>query len=349
MVNEKTDVTRKAADNLSPPAAVSNAPQKKRKETAGEVLFNWGTYGGVTWILNEIISASILDLTKAGDTAKGIKPKPLYNILHGATTWMHKNVNPFKLNYETMHYPLRILVLTSGGNLLIPVVKWLEDRKGKIVRSLDDSIRGEAGKRDKELQAAHDEMDKTPKQSWGSLWQGRAVVMATAVGVDLFTGSEKSPSTKLLQNTWFKAYSNLERVSTSVARDVLRWVHPDPEKRAAISHMRAHTFDTNGAFQKIQPSEGKAAAAIGGSYGFLLAFAGFTSLLFYISSKFFANKRDERSDKKQGNLQDAQAFAANPTVAKSQDREQKRETPSAKVSQVSERSPLDGVQPARAV
>jgi len=349
MVNEKTDVAPKAAHNSSPPAVVSDTPHKKRKQTAGEVLFNWGTYGGVTWIANEIISASILELTKAGDAAKNIKPKPLYNILHGATAWMHKNVNPFKLNYETMHYPLRILVLTSGGNLLIPVVKWLEDNKGHLVRKADNFFKGKNSDDDPKIAAAHKEMDQAPKQSWGSLWQGRAVVMATAVGVDLLTGSEKSPSTKLLQNTWFKAYSNLERVSTSVARDVLRWVHPDAEKRAAISHMRTHTFDASGVFQKIQPSEGKAAAAIGGSYGFLLAFAGFTSLLFYISSKFFANKRDERADKKQGNLKDAQAFAPNPAVAESQDREQKRETPSAKVSQVSEYSPLDGVQPARTV
>ncbi len=328
----------------TPPSGVSEA-HKKHHQSAGEILFNLGTYGGITWIANEIISGTTLELIKPANAAKAVEAGKWSKGFEGTVNWLHKNANPLKLDRKYVHYPLWFLALTSGGNLLVPVVKWLEDRKGELVHKADDVLHGEEGKNNPTLIAKHKEMDEAPKQSWGSLWKGRALVMLLALGVDLGLGSEKAPTTKWLKNTAFEKYSNIGRAGATLTRDLLSWAHSDPAKRAIIREARQNSMAA-GVFEHITPAEGKAASVMGGNYGFVLIFSLITSALFYVSSHAFAKKRDEKLEKRNEAIGPANQAT---TTAPAKDEPEKRETPSAKVSGVSDRSTLDGLEAARAV
>ena len=338
-----------AAMKQTSPKAVSEAQQKKHRQTGGEVLFNLGTYGGVTWIANEVISGTTLELFKPADAAKHIKAGAWNKGLERTVDWAHAHANPMKLDKKLIRYPLWFLALTSGGNLLVPVVKWLEDRKGTLVRKADEWIHGEQGRSDPEIIARHTEMDNAPKQSWGSLWKGRGLVMLLALGVDLGLGSESAPTTKLFKNTRVEKYSNIGRASATLTRDLLAWAHPDPEKRRIIREAR-QTSLTTGVFEHIGPAEGKAAAAMGGNYGFVLIFSLITSALFYFSSHAFAKERDKKLEKTHEKRGANYDIAAIPLATEaSNDKPQAPDAPRVTVSHVSDHSTLDVSQAVRAV
>ena len=346
MAEEKTAIQTSSTDDSAQHASVAAANPHKRKQTTGEILFNLSTYGGVTWILNEALSSIAYSAIKPADGAK--KAGFLHDRMKGAVDFLHTNVNPLKLKREWIAYPISFLALTSGGNALVPLVKWLEDRKGELVRKADNMIHGEKGKKDPELIAAHNEMDKTPKQTWQSLWEGRLLVMFLALGIDLGISHENSPTTKLFKNTKFEKYSNLERAGATLTRDLLSWAHPDASKRAAIKEMRANSF-MGEHFKGIQPKEGKLAEIMGGTYGFVMIFSVITSALFYASSHAFARNHEKKFEKRVDKLEKAFETSTVSSNTNSTDQEQNRDTPNAKVTQVSERSQLDDLQTARAV
>lgn len=273
---------------LPTPAVTTPQPEKRRK-SLGEHLFNATTYGGVTWIGNEALSTIIGNWTeKAGSLGHRLYQGGLAKL----PEWGAK--------------PYRILMLTIGGNSLVPVVKMLEDNKGALVRKADTILEGERSRNDPTLELAHKEMDNAPKQSWGSLWKGRAVVMGLAVALDYLCGGEKAPTRKWLDGTAASKYSTMERASTTITRDALsakyspfKWLERDPAKREAIAAIRNTPLAKGAALPAIDAAkEGKVAAVMGGTFGFVLVLSAMLSAIFYASSRVFAAKRDEKEQRK---------------------------------------------------
>lgn len=275
------------------------AKNAKRVRSWGETVFDLGTYGGITWILNEIISAW------AGGKIQGEVKDSAGHIVQKAgahNAAFNEKVLGFKglLNIPKEKFPrlidrpLKILYLCIGGTAVVPLVKYLEDRKGKIVEAVDNTIYGhERIKSDPVLIEAHKEMSELPKQTWGSLFEGRLVVMATAIGLDSLVGHDKAPITKLFENSSARNYANMERAGTTIARDVLSKIHPSSEIRENIAKMRK----SNPPY--ITMKEGKAAQFAGGTFGFVTILSAALTVLFYASSKLFARKHEERVEIKQ--------------------------------------------------
>lgn len=175
----------------------------KRQKTAGEKLFDISVYGGIMWGVNELLSASIGRGVMKGEglLERGMKQatgKPEF--LKG---YYDKLVNklPQSLVGSLGRQAIGIFILTTGGNLLVPVIKFLEDRKGKIVRWTDSWLESKDPKHAERLEQAHTEMDQAPKQSWATLWEGRSIVLGAAILIDFVIGGKDAPSTKLLDKT----------------------------------------------------------------------------------------------------------------------------------------------------
>lgn len=273
----------------TPPATVPAHP--KRPKTWGEHLFNASTYAGVTWIVNEGISTVFGNAIDPASATKATTGR-WNGKFNAAVDWMHANANPMKWERSTMNRGMRVLWLCMGGNLLVPVVKYLEDNKGSLVRRADKVLENRVGQDAVALERAHKEMDEAPKQSWGSLIKGRLVVMGLALGLGLAAGDDKSPTTKWLAGTRFDKYSNMERFATTVTRDVLS-VFPGKHQSVIRDARRASQF------MPLTSAEGKAATLLGGTFGFVLVLSGLLSAIFYGSSKFFAARREENLKREQ--------------------------------------------------
>lgn len=286
----------------------SQAPEKlidpspgKRKKTKGEVLFDWTTYGGISWILNEAISTviglTVLKPPKDPNSTSWMTGmhKSIHNGYMSLVDNVHK-VSPFQDKKNWTQRTLHILVLCIGGTLLVPLVKWFEDRKSKLVRTADDVLEGKRAKTDPEIVKAHEDMDQAPKQTWRSLFEGRGVVMGTAILLDIISGNDGSPTTKWLANTPFKNYSNMERAGTTLTRDVLGApiINFWNKNRDTIREMRR----TN-PLAPIDPAREGKAAEFGGLAGFVLILSGALTILFYVSSKIFAVGQAKRTPKQE--------------------------------------------------
>jgi hypothetical protein len=272
---------RPIAVNDNAPAANDNPTgpaHHRRRESMGEHLFNLTTYGGVTWIANEAISTVSWNWIAKEGTAGN---RWFTAVKEKLPQWAHE--------------PWRIVALCIGGTLLVPVVKFLEDRKGVLVRRGDLLFEGERAVNDPKLQEKYREMEEAPKQSWGSLAKGRAVVMGLAVALNELCGRDGTPSEKLLRGTPLNKYSTMDRMGASIARDTtrlpgLRWLEKDPIKREAIQEARkaAHFVPLDAA------KEGRVVGALGGTFGFVLVLSAILTAIFYGSSKIFAARRDAK-------------------------------------------------------
>lgn len=274
----------------------------KRKKTRGEHVFNAAVYGGIMWGANEVISTIIGRGVIKGE-----------GVLETATRAMTSKPELLKKGFDkiTLGRPnilqaLKIFVLTIGGNLLVPVTKYVEDRKGIIVRWIDSFLESKDPKHAERLEHAHVEMDNAPKQSWSTLWKGRLTVLAAAIGLDMLIGNEKSPSVALFKNTRFDNWSSMARASTSLTRSVVSFFKPAMREtianaRAISPHAIIESVESaleHDALKNIprdtlsRAVEGKR-MGFAADNGFVLVLSAATAFCFYLTSKIFARKRDE--------------------------------------------------------
>lgn len=323
----------------------------KRKKTRGERLFDFTVYAGIMWGVNELITTII---------GRGIMKGE--GVLEWGTKQATGRPELLKSKYDALmskipggfvgtvgKQAINIFILTIGGNILVPVAKFLEDRKGKIVRWTDSWLESKDTKHTERLEQAHTEMDNAPKQSWGSLWEGRGTVLGAAILIDFFIGGNDAPSTKLLKNTPLNDWSSMTRASTSVTRlftSILK-----PSMRETIKNARAispHTIVEsvesalkNPALKDIpkdvlkKAEEGKG-MGFAADNSFVLVLSAATAFCFYLTSKFFARKRDEKevyNEHKREVLQDKKTHQPTASLERTNDNEHAAndETPLAKV------------------
>ncbi|MBN8542959.1 MAG: hypothetical protein J0M34_01695 [Alphaproteobacteria bacterium] len=287
----------------------------KRRKTKGEKTFDWLTYGGFGWIANEFVSGEIADqmLEKGGKLNRLYEPT--VRKLHETFNVAQKNIKG-KSSWITT--AATMFVMTLGGHTMVGPIRYLEDRKAKVVRGLDVMIDGSQALDNPETSAKHAAMDKEPQQSWGSLWQGRLVTVISAIAMHFAIGEKDAWSTKLFSkgnplNNW----SSLERINTSVFRklavfseNVLKYDVGAGERIAAAKAFetvddvgntyKPYEFDVlssnavkRGHGYGLQ-HEGKI-ASFGKKYGLIFMVSGVLAGLFYVTSKVFASDRDKQN------------------------------------------------------
>lgn len=264
-----------APDSLSEAGNVlSAAPQgvvvptgQKRLKTWGEKLFDWKTYAGVALLGNE--AASLVITTQAE---------------HGiGKHWHKRQMDYFKSlegkrfvpEYVSKGHLFKILIAVIGGMTVVPLVKYLEDHKGEIVRKSDRAHYGKQADTDPAIIAAHEEMDAAPKQTWGSLWQGRVITVLAAIGLDWTVGCKDAQSNKLFKNSpTFQKYANMDRLAERTSNRIM---------------------DTLKIAESARPTWDKWLKQ--GSW--LLVFSSTLTVLFYASSKLFATRREEKQERRE--------------------------------------------------
>lgn len=263
-------------------------PTGKRRKTAGEITFDVSTYGGLSLIGNELASTVIVKQAKQGFLTPVYEPFVEF----------FKNLKPLnKFNYIGEGRLPYILTACVGGMLLVLPVKWMEDRKGSIVRKLDNVFH--KNQETPELKQAHEEMDNAPKQSWKSLGEGRLITVGAAIVVDALVGWQKSVVTKLFEGTkTLKNFSSFDRTATTLARHtMLKFGLGTPEQRAAVTDtmdtIRHGNKELGEHFVINAKTEGKMVdvLATGGS---LLTLSAALTVLFYATSKMFAHGQEKK-------------------------------------------------------
>lgn len=248
------------------PQGLFNIEGRKRKRTWGEVIFDWQTYGGVALLGNE--AASLLITTQAEDgITKNWHAKQMayFKSLEGK-----KFITP----YVSEGNLFKVLIAVLGGMTMVPFIKYLEDHKGDIVRKYDRWHYGKRADTDPALIEAHKEMDEAPKQTWGSLWKGRVLTVFAAIGLDWSVGCKDAQSNKLFKNSpTFQKYANMDRLAERVSNGAMNLLNiAEPARPTWDKYLKQGSW--------------------------LLVFSGTLTVLFYVSSKLFASRRDHKLEQR---------------------------------------------------
>ena len=243
----------------------------KRQKTWGEKAFDWGTYGGIALLGNEAASLVITHQAKSGKGFLGewytgfknffMEMKPTKYLPQSAKEYITEGRLPF------------LLTACIGGMLIVFPVKALEDRKGQLVRKLDTWRHGAKAETEPHMVEAHEEMDKAPKQSWGSLWKGRAITVVSATLADYAFGWSKSITGRLLKGTAAEKFASLDHISEQAGIGLPKLLKIKPEKQAI-------------------------AKTISEEATWLLTLSGSLTVLFYVTSKMFAKEGAENKERK---------------------------------------------------
>jgi hypothetical protein len=264
--------------NFSAPVATNYS---RRTRTRGEKIFDWSVYGGISFIANEVLSGKIQNQTIE---KTGIFYPAYERTVNGLHRLFRQETHPQPWK-NWIKRPTDIFVMTLGGTLLVPMVKFFETRKSDLVRFYDKTFHGQHVAEDPSIRAAHDAMDREPKQSWWSLWKARLVVIPAAILADALIGSKDALSTKLFDknNSW----SSMHRINVQLVRKLAGFFGSPEIKSAILENANTEKYK-----HEIQHNEGKF-ANIGKTYGFLMILSAALAAGFYIASRIFARRHEE--------------------------------------------------------
>jgi hypothetical protein len=151
-------------------------PPKEKHRSFGNKMFDAVVYPIVQWVgvwAGSIMLASIVKNSKGGlndvynNTVNFLEPK-----LQGFSDLSHKITGNTATSKDWASDVVMIQILGLGGTALLPITKFLEDRRDKISEYFDKM----AGK-----QVNQEEVKKEPKQSWFSLGVGRLIAIESTV------------------------------------------------------------------------------------------------------------------------------------------------------------------------
>jgi hypothetical protein len=260
----------------------TGAPDKRkidREKTEGEKKFDLAVYGGIGWVANAVISACVtFALYRVEKVSKGFESHVVQPLLRMKPSW---------LGEKALRDGIFGTTLCSGGTLLVPVMKYYEDKKSQIVRKWDEEIYGrERSHTDQHIVQAHIDMDNAPKQSWLSMWGARAAVIGIAFGMGKTIGAHDSMLGKATDHIpILRNVSTFERIGAATTRTIAKasdWVTLDLFKMKNTPWMdrsiaKAHPV-------KIQNQEHNALHA-GEIIGYELTQSFSIALIFYGISK----------------------------------------------------------------
>lgn len=190
-MSESKELDNNSPENTSPEnkadatTALPEAPHK-RDILPEEAQFDKAVYGGISYFAQ---AAAGIVLTR-------------WLAYGGGKQHFDKVVEKIGEKWAST---LKIATLVMVGNSFIPPVKWLEDRKAKIIRGMHEhnvAKQEAAGHPQTPEEKAHDaqalaDLDKEPVQSWQSLLEGRAAGLGPVFAVDAMIGNAR---TEAIQN-----------------------------------------------------------------------------------------------------------------------------------------------------
>lgn len=155
---------------------------------------------------------------------------------------------------------INVGTLFTGGTLLLAPIHYLESKKSSIVRWLDTKFANN-NKSPEQIAQMHQQMDDIPKQTARSLLEGRFVVLGLGLGLGITAGKQMNQAGEVMG----KAVTN---TLTSEAKP-----HWGPFKRQSIHDVsRLLMVD--------------------------LIIGAFTTMVFYVSSRVFAKRIEQRKEDK---------------------------------------------------
>ena len=189
----------------------------KRPKTAGEHGFNGFTYGLIGWGANVLISIAM------GYLLEFKFNKQFDKATDKMSDFLTQKAPVFSEKSKAESFSrigLRIFILMWGGNMLVPVVKKLEDSKPELVAKFQDTfdkLRGHvATEQEKERNAkVVEELEKEPKQTWKSVMTGRAVGLGAVYGI-FFAAT---PIHNWIEANWIKGTAAIFRHKPATFKD----------------------------------------------------------------------------------------------------------------------------------
>ena len=150
-------------------AAVVSAlpPQQEKKRTLGNIIYDFGVFGSVAWLGVYCVSAffgheSMYGKNKYFNWLRTLNDK----ISGGVSNFLSKNSK--NLSPEDIEGYARgsamFATLGTGGSMLMPLIKWMEDNRQKNAAKIDKFL----GTTPPEQEAINE-----PKQTWKSVFSGR--------------------------------------------------------------------------------------------------------------------------------------------------------------------------------
>lgn len=251
-----TDTASQSGALMSDAVLPDKHQDKKRERTRGEKTFDGLVYGGINWIVNTVLSAALTFKVVESDSGKRAMEglDRTFAAMSGRTHVPGKPGGAAKGVFT-------VGTLFGGGTLLLIPIRYLEGKKGSIVRWLDDKL-GNGSKPPEEIADLHKQMDELPKQTATSLLEGRGVVLGLGLGLNATAGKQMGAAGEMLGKV----------VSDTLA----------PQSKPKWGPFKRDTLHKVSSLLMID-----------------LIIGAFTTLVFYVSSRVFAKHIEQRKEDRQ--------------------------------------------------
>lgn len=227
----------KAADAPCPPENQECLEEKKKQRTWGNVIFDWGVYASIAWAG---VSAFSLATAHLAMNSKHAGLAPLRDFYQGMKNGVAGFLKSTLMKYKgaahdvaaKLEHDKRVnkwasgtalyYILGAGGSILMWPIKYLEDNRLKLAAKIDNALGTTPP--DPEL------VKKEPKQTWGSVFAGRALsVIGIGYGSFVLMGPDRA-----------------SKISKWVGKHATKgWMHISPQSKLRPVHkiMNTAVFD----------------------------------------------------------------------------------------------------------
>lgn len=173
------------------PAELTFDQNSQPPKTRGEKIFNglsWALFG---WIANAAVSIKLADMLEN-------RFRPMF--IKGGNSIAESPVfKPFfkdktKEGLSLARSLFSVIALLPGGYIVLFPVKWMEDRKPEIVKTLDKWFGPKTPDENTEklIEARHSYLEAAPKLSWGDMFKGRTLPVLGIVATHFAFASDKT-------------------------------------------------------------------------------------------------------------------------------------------------------------
>ena len=164
---KKTD-TRQVPETDAQEQAKAHGKTRARAhfKTAGEKRFDWLAYTGIGYYLNVALSLGAVYWAERTHTGQ----KFIQSLGQG--------FEKLGVNRKTAEFLGRRSFFLTGGFAVMPIIKGMEDAKVGMVERDNRKIYGEQVETDPTIRQSERELERAPKQTWGSLISGRLLALA---------------------------------------------------------------------------------------------------------------------------------------------------------------------------
>lgn len=213
-------------------------PEKKKKRTVGNIIYDFGVFGSIAWGGVALLSAVSAHEAMHGNNRAFGWLRSLNDNVFG---WLKKNLSKTILkgaSSDTVKGYAKgttmFLTLGMGGNALMAPIKWLEDNRQSNAAKIDNALGTTPPDPDT---IAHE-----PKQTWKSVFTGRMVSWGTSYAAFLamgprITGNISDWFGEKATKGWLKLRPNSDKLKVRKWADIAAFDALFTVITAAITYM----------------------------------------------------------------------------------------------------------------